>query len=261
MKQKFISVLIFAWALTSCGNSDSTEHNVSQVVHSNYEYINEIPDFTQTDVRGNNTGNGQQYCGPVAVSNSLMWLSDERTDQLELIKKLASKRYMNTSLKNGTGTTGVLKGVDKIAKEWFGGYSKLEYQGWRKHPKKFSTGLKVPEIEWLVKGISKDAAAWLNVGWYKFNEAKNEYRRIGGHWVSLVGFDENTLIIHDPAPRAGNSFANEYVEIYQIIDGTLVGKKIGLPTSAKGYYILGEGMYVKYNADVAILDGVVVFKK
>jgi hypothetical protein len=128
---------------------------LSHAVHGDSAYINEIPDFTQTDVRGEKNGNGQQYCAPVAVSNSLMWLDQKQTGQLQLIEKLASRRYMNTSLKNGTGTTGVLNGVDKIAVEFFGGYSSLEYQGWRKHPGRFSTGVKVPELDWLERGISK----------------------------------------------------------------------------------------------------------
>ena len=232
---------------------------LSQAVHGNSAYINEIPDFTQTDVRGKNSGNGQQYCAPVAVSNSLMWLGQKKIDQLRLIEKLASSDYMNTSLKNGTGTTGVLNGVNKIAAELFGGYSELEYQGWRKHPGQYSRGVKVPELDWLSRGISGKSAVWLNVGWYKFDRDKNEYRRIGGHWVTLVAVENDMFIIHDPAPRAGQSFANEYVRISRIRDGTLVGNKSGLPAPAKGYFILGRGMHTKSSADVAIVDGAVLF--
>ncbi len=230
-----------------------------QIVYGNSAYINEIPDFTQTDVRGNNSGNGQQYCAPVAVSNSLMWLSKKSTGQLQLIKKLASKKYMNTGMR-GTGTTGVLNGVNKIAVELFGGYSKLEYQGWRKHPEKYSRGVKIPEISWLAKGISKESAVWLNVGWYRFNKLEKEYSRIGGYWVTLVGIEKNTLIIHDPALKAGKSFSNEYVQISKIFDGYLWGDELGLPTHAKGYFILGKGMHIKPKADVAILDGAIVFR-
>ncbi len=144
-----------------------------QIVYGNSAYINEIPDFTQTDVRGNNSGNGQQYCAAVSVSNSMECLCKKRIGQLHLTKKLASKKYMNTGMR-GTGTTGVLNGVNKIAVELFGGYSKLEYQGWRKHPEKYSRGVKIPEISWLAKGISKESAVWLNVGWYRFNKLEKE---------------------------------------------------------------------------------------
>jgi hypothetical protein len=65
---------------------------LSHAVHGNSAYINEILDFTQTDVRGEKNGNGQQHCAPVAVSNSLMWLGQKQTGQLQLIEKLASSR-------------------------------------------------------------------------------------------------------------------------------------------------------------------------
>ena len=122
-----------------------------QIVYGNSAYINEIPDFTQTDVRGENSDNGQKYCAPVAVSNSLMWLSKKSTGQLQLIIKLANyNAYIQFNM-SGTGATGVLNGVNNIAVELFGGYSKLEYQGWRKHPEHYSRGVKIPLklVGWL----------------------------------------------------------------------------------------------------------------
>ena len=227
---------------------------------SSTSYLDEIPDFTQTNVKVGNTGSGQQYCAPVAVSNSLVWLANNKNEQIQFITKLASKKYMNTSLKNGTGTTGVLRGVEKISKELFDGYKVLEYEGWRKHPKSYSNGIKVPIIKRIESIISKRSAAWINVGWYKYNRKKNEYRRIGGHWVTLVGSKGGRLIFHDPAPRAGREFSNEVVEYVKISDGMLVGKKFGLPTPAKGYLSLVTGMHIKSNADIAIIDGVVYFE-
>jgi len=232
----------------------------SHACFSGSSYISQIPDFTQTDVQGEASGNGQQYFAPVAVSNSILWLSNDGGQQLDLIKKLASKKYMNTSLKNGTGTTGVLRGVDRIAEELFGSYSELEYEGWRKHPKSYSSGVKVPDIEKIKSYITRNSVAWDNVGWYKYNRSRNEYQRFGGHWVTLVGSKKNQLIFHDPAPRAGKRFSNEFVDFTTIKNGTLVGRKSGLPTPAKGYITLGKGMHVKSKADTAIIDGVVYFR-
>ena len=107
-------------------------------------YYKDIPDFTQTNVTGAASGNGQQYCAPVAVSNSLIWLNGNHGDQLQLVHRLASKPFMNTSLKNGTGVSGVTRGVAKISKELFRGYKRLEYEGWKKHPKQYSTGARYP---------------------------------------------------------------------------------------------------------------------
>lgn len=225
--------------------------------HADTPYINEIPDFTQTDIKGEGAGNGQQYCGPVSVSNSIIWLNDNSGNQSKLIHTLASGPYMNTSLKDGTGTSGLLRGVDKIAIELFGGYQTLEYEGWRKHPKRYSAGVKVPCDERIKSAITKKSAAWINIGWYTYNQSLDEYRRIGGHWVTLAGYKNGQLIIHDPAPRAGQSFSNEFVEYSLLTSGTLVGKKWGLPCSARGFISLNKGMHKKEGADVAIIDGVV----
>ena len=223
-------------------------------------YINQIPDFTQTDVIGESSGNGWQYCGPAAVSNSIIWLAG-KSNQQQLVHKLASKQYMNTSLKNGTGTTGVLRGVDKISRELFGGYKSLTYEGWRKHPAAYSSGKRKPDINKIKSAISKSAAAWINVGWYKHDQQENTYRRIGGHWLTLVGSTADQLIFHDPSPRAGEGFANEYVSYSILTSGSLTGKKHGLPVSAKGYISLGRGMHIKRKADIALMDGVVYLEK
>lgn len=228
--------------------------------HATTAFINKIPDITQTQVKGSKTGNGRQYCAPVAVANSLAWMSGRTPQSMAMIRKLGSSQYMNTSLKNGTGTSGVLRGVNKLALEIFGGYKILEYEGWRKHPASYSTGIKLPNLKRLKSAVSEKSAAWLNIGWYRFNKSNREYLRIGGHWVTLVGSNHRQLILHDPAPRAGKSFANEYVTYHQIQAGTLVGNKQGLPRPARGYLQLGEGMHIKSKADVAIIDGVVYFE-
>ena len=233
----------------------------SHICLSDDFYINDIPDFTQTDIRGKNTGNGKQFCAPVAVSNSLVWLSKSKNKQLEIIHKLASKQYMNTSVINGTGTTGVLRGVEKISKELFGGFKELKYEGWRNHPKEFSNGVKVPDVEKIKKYLSGSSAVWINVGWYKYDKKKKEFNRIGGHWLTLVGSTKNQLIFHDPAFRTGQKFSNEYVSYEIIKNGKLTGTKSGLPTEARGHIKLGKGMHIKTSADTSIIDGVVYFKK
>ena len=223
-------------------------------------FINRIPDLTQTDVRGDLYGNGQQFCAPVAVSNSIFWLAKMKQGQVELAEKLASSSYMNTSLKNGTGTTGVLNGVDRIARELFGSYERLEYQGWRKHPAHFSTNIKVPQLKWIQSGVSDRSSVWINVGWYRYDRASQEYERIGGHWVTVVGSDSDTLIIHDPSPRAGQDPAREYVRVNKMSSGTLTGNKAGLPIAAKEFYSLSGGMHLKSNAEYAIIDGAVILE-
>jgi hypothetical protein len=223
------------------------------------EFINAIPDFTQTDIAGARHGNGYEYCGPAAVANSLFWLNGNKGDIERLVIKLASKRYMHTDVRQGTHTANILHGVDVMARDMFGGYRRLVYQGWRPHARRFSSGKRIPDYDDLVSNISDHSAVWLNVGWYRYDERDDVYHRVGGHWVTLVGYDKDTFVLHDPSPRAGNSFANEFVQTSLINSGMMVGDSTGLPVPARGYIRLGEGMHIKRNADTAIVDGAVIF--
>ncbi len=231
------------------------------IAGSNTAYINDIPDFTQSHITGWQTGHGAEFCAPVVVSNSLLWMTGMRGEQAELAKLLASSRYMNTDVWKGTSTAGILSGVHAIAMDLFGDYKSLEYQGWKRHPARYSTRITVPDIHWITQGIAKDTAVWLNVGWYQYDRQHDIYHRVGGHWVTLVGYDDTTLIIHDPAPRAGQQFANEYVHTSHIEGGALDDRATGLYKSARGYLLLGKGMHIKPVADVAIVDGAVRFRR
>lgn len=229
------------------------------VVSEDSRYFSDIPDFTQTDVKGDAFGNGQQLCAPAAVSNSLVWLNGESVDQRRLVLLLASESYMNTDLRIGTGTSELLRGVDRYLKEQFGGYRTLSYQGWRGHPRAYSANVRLPTLSFIARGATERSAAWLNVGWYRVNAASKEYERIGGHWVTLVGYDlgNDQLIINDPAPRAGRT---RHVSFRALTGGRLTGTKSGLPADARGYLQLGRGLHLHPRADTAIVDGVVLLE-
>jgi len=242
--------------------------------------IYSIPDVTQTDKRAHFAGGGSEYCCLVTIANSFMWLDSQGfpelvensgslfDDEVRLVKLLASKAYMDTSLVEGTGTTKLMRGVKKYVKDRGYEISQLEYEGWRKHPPEMKTRFSVPRLSWIKHGTLDNRALWLNVGWYKYNLSKDEYIRTGGHWVTLVGYgrdengqlNQNCLILHDPSPRAGKSFNNEYALVSKIRSGTLKGKWVGLPRSAVGYYKLMGGMHIKKEADVAIIDGAIGLK-
>lgn len=244
------------------------------------EKIDSIPDLMQTDKRANFPGGGTVYCCLVAVANSFMWLDsngfpdlvqdsgDQFDDEIRLVKLLASKAYMDTSLVDGTGTTKLMRGIKKYVQERGYKIERLEYQGWRKHPEEIRTRFPAPQLNWIKKGIIGNGAVWINVGWYKYIPSENEYKRIAGHWVTLVGYGKDEemranpdiLIFHDPSPRAGKEFSNEFVLVSRIRSGKLTGEWKGLPRSAAGYYKLTGGMHIKRGADFAILDGAVVLK-
>jgi hypothetical protein len=239
--------------------------------------LNSTPDIVQTDPHARFPYGGIHYCGPCAISNSLVWLGENGYEkllpegeermgrQVELVNLLASGKYMDTTLEWGTSPAAVLQGISKYLRDCGYQYEQLSYQGWRKVPRMFNTGIRTPQPEWIKSGlIQGDSAVWLNVGWYKFNKDKKEYVRTGGHWVTLVGFgvDENgkedpgVVIIHDPGANTPECrFSNDYVRLKIIDSGTLIGGS-GTAYSAAGFYRMTGGMRV-YGKVVALLDGAI----
>ena len=233
------------------------------------------PDLVQTDPELGLPGGGNSYCGPVAVSNSLMWLAGHgcpslappgktaKEQQLELVRQLSTNRYMSTSPSMGTGATGIMRGLERYLNHRACPFRHLAYQGWRGHPARFSTGVKTPELEFVRAAVAGRNLAWINVGWYRLGRGGRAYRRHGGHWLTVVGAgvdeagrtDPNVLILHDPAPYAGEGFANEYVHAERIPGGWLVEGKAAFP--ARGHYRLTGGMHIKRDGEIAILDGVI----
>jgi hypothetical protein len=231
------------------------------------EKISAIPDYYQLDTSyGGFPEGGNMYCAPVSVSNSLMWLAnngfdslakntaDRKKDQYDLISDLASR--MKTDADEGSSAEDILTGVAKYISDK--GYKnfQLRYQGWRPCTAESYTGITVPDMEWIKKGIEGKGSVWLNIAWYKYDASKDEYNRTGGHWVTLVGSgyngNPNYLVIHDPI----TGYTNHYVLPEKITSGRLTGEYKNLPLSAIGYYIMNNRMRIK--ADYGILDGAVV---
>jgi carboxyl-terminal processing protease len=246
------------------------------------EKINSIPDLTQTDAEANFPASGKEFCLHSAVTNSLMWLDsngfpnlvdntgDSFAGQVKLAKLLSSKTYMDTDPEEGTGTSGLIRGLKKYIADRGYEIESLQYQGWRPLDEdvvNVSAGL-IPNLDWMKRGIIGSGCVWLNIGWYKYDASSNKYERIAGHWVTFVGYgkdqndnlDPNILILHDPSPRAGKTFANEYALATQITIGMLTGKFKGLPRTAVGLYTLTDGMHIKSAADCAIIDGAAALK-
>ena len=241
------------------------------------EKIYTTPDYTQTDpAYGGFPGAGLNYCAPVSVSNSIMWFSDNgfpnlsshtvdpKRDQFDVAKSLGAD-YMSAI--DGTSANELCKGVKNYVLDNGYAHNRLEYQGWRYIWNEFDTGVDVPDLDWIRDSIEGLGSVWLNVGWYAYSTATDTYTRFGGHWITLVGHghdgsNANTdyLIAHDPAPRAGTTFANEYILPVRVDSGTLTGSYSGLPRSAAGFYKMMDGMHIKSSADFGILDGVVVLE-
>ena len=228
----------------------------------NTDYINTIPDLLQTDSHANFGPGGKMYCGPVAVSNSLVWLEGVSSlrYQIDLAKQLATSQYMNTEGRDGTPTQNLIAGIDKYVREKWGNYRSLKYQGLWMPSAKYATTQRVPQLDWLKQGISRKGGVWINVGWYRQDPNSNTFHRYGGHWVTLVGYDfigRTVLVIHDPAPRSGKKFQNHFVHLEKMNGGTIQVDRRQKPWAAKGLFIMGEGMQKMRKGDCAILEGAV----
>jgi hypothetical protein len=230
--------------------------------------VRAIPDFLQTDPEAGFARSGSQFCAPTAVSNSFMWLADHGYDdlrpsgrgkkgQIAMIRTLSGPEYMKTSPKIGTDVAQVLTGIAGYVDD--AGYSvaELSYTGWRPAPEDYVAG-ELPDLDSIKAAVADDASAvWLNVGWYTWDEESGDYLRSGGHWVTVVGYTEDELLIHDPSPSAGSGFRTQAITLEEISEGRLTGNQRNLPRSAEGYYEVGGEMALPSGV-TCILDGAVV---
>ncbi len=238
--------------------------------------IRKMPDLTQTDPELGVPGGGKAWCGPTAVSNALMWLDekgreslapagpDEHARELELVRTLGSGHYMGTTPTGGTGTKNLIMGLHAYLRDVGWSEKRLQYQGWRSHPVRFSTNEKLPKLDFIQKALADGGVAVIHVGWY--TPAKyggNYYRRHGGHWLTVVGTEIDAegrpapgmLVLHDPAPYAGTTPARHFATTRALEGGWLIAEDGPFP--AKGHLVLEGGMRIKKDGDIAVLDGVV----
>lgn len=249
--------------------------------------ISDTPDLMQTLKQAKFLGGGKKFCAPVAASNALVWLgnhgypnllpnslTDPTAAQVKMVHLLASEKMMNTGERGGTGPRRLIRGINHYVESCGYRCSKIVYQGWRTVPKEYRHKQQVPDLEWMKNECANNRSAVLwNIGWYKAGGNGGEFERLGGHWLTLVGYERvgyesdkknsptgELFVLHDPATRAGKSISHEKVFLNKIKTGVFVGTRAGLPLNAKGYYSLGGNFHLKNIADYAILDGVVVLE-
>jgi len=267
------SLLVMGWSLGIGAAGLAAADRLDQPPAAATEKIADTPDLTQTDKEAGFPAGGSTFCGPTAVSNSIIWLgrhghprlipqaASPKQSQIALAKLLGSPRYLGNS-DQGVGPYRLCRGVTRYVLDQGCPTGQVACRGWRPHPSEFSADVNIPQIRWLQAAIQGTSAVWLNLGWYKYSPDRDEYERFAGHWVTMVGYgvdsngkpDDSIIIIHDPAPRAGPAGKANYVSLQPIASGRLVGKTKGLPRPAKGLYKMTGGMRIKRGADCAILD-------
>ena len=238
-----------------------------------------MPDLLQTDARLGLPRGGRMACGPVAVANGLVFLAQQGWPRLvpladepvvaaiDVVRQLASGRYMNTSLAEGTSTAGLLLGVGRYVRDHGYEVRALQYAGWRAHPARHGSGRSRPDLPALAAALRRPGTvAWMNVGWYRLGDGASRWERVGGHWVTVAGQgrdadgreDASVWILRDPSPRSGRRARGEIVRLDVLTDGTLVGPQPELPQPARGVPRILEGLGLPDGAEAALVDGVVL---
>ncbi len=251
--------------------------------------VSSTPDFTQTNARGHFPEGGKNYCAPVAVSNSFVWLAkhgypkllpalpltgntqqdDRLTDQqIAMIDILSNREYMDTRAEEGTEVSNVLRGIKRYILEHGYSIKTLNYQGFRLTNPEFESSSRYPRLASIKQGIAANkSGVWLNIGWYKCNPQNFAYMRQGGHWVSLVGYGvdaqnqkaDDIFIVHNPSQLAGLTFHNDFIKLVRIDYGVLVSPRgfYGFPRPAPGFYKIVSGMPPIHGCNTAVLEGVI----
>lgn len=219
--------------------------------------IMDVADFKQSNPKAGFTNGGSEFCAPTSLSDWLMYYAahgypklvekgaDPESTQIDLIKTLSTKDYLNTNPEIGTDPSQITKGLEKYVVDHGYKVKRLEYQGWRPCSGKYNMGVSTPKLEWLKSGCKEKSCTLINYGWYQYDESSDTYKRTGGHWVALVGYGKdgagkanpNAIIVHDPLPRfSADAVVPVYVALTKLESGTLSGKYKGLPQEANGYY-------------------------
>lgn len=229
----------------------------------NLKKIQQTPDLVQTSRAAGFYKSGSHYCAPVAVSNSLVWLSlnkripvslENPQDQYDLVKKLASNNYLRTDKHNGTGPNSLTKGLDKyLSSIGLKNYT-INHSGWRICRDKYNSGQPL-DIDWIKENISGSAVQWLNIGWYRLKKGK--MHRFGGHWLTVVEYHRNRCYALDPAPRNGIEKKTHLLTLEPSPEYKLTGKTKGLPKTSKGMFQIVKGFNFKNGTDLCLIDSAV----
>ena len=170
------------------------------------------PRFYQRDPRMDLSVAGDNFCVPVAASDSFVYFAAHGFDRLvpidggdleivqgELVKTLASPGYMSTNPDSGTTPSNAMTGIRRYVQEHGYVCQRLEYAGWRPLQRRwFSAAVAAP-----------NGTAWLEIGYYLHGDSPGQWRRVSGHSVVVVGYgtdgtrtDGHILLVDNPAVGA-----------------------------------------------------------
>jgi len=238
--------------------------------------MDQFPDFAQTDPALDLPGGGKFYCVPVATANALVWYAKERgysdllpvtglslTDKVAAVARvLGEDRYMSTAPKGGTSQAKFMQGLSSYISD--AGYSsKLTYRGRWPMPEKFGRiQIGAPDHESIQDQFSDGAAVFLSIGFYEEGDRPGELKRIGGHFVTVVGYgvdkngkmDRDTVILHDPGDKADKGVEKRYLRLEPMRSGRFINWR-GDEIDAGDYLKIADGMDLRKGV-IGVIDAV-----
>jgi hypothetical protein len=227
----------------------------------------DTPDLMQSLPEAGLPDGGAAFCGPVAVSNSLVWFTrhgypalaqrevDSPAGQGSLAALLGGPRYMRTSYAAGTSARQILEGLERYLQDHGAPQARLFYQGNGAHiAPRFLARAGAPDPAWIQRGFEGEGAAWLKLGWYRYHRPTDRYKIFAGHWVTVVGYENHDPlrpIIHDPAPRSGPQLQHDHTVLEALQHG---GRE------QRGFYKMAGDLHLKTGADAGIVDEAIVLR-
>lgn len=241
---------------------------------------NEIPDLSQTDPTLGLPNGGVNHCVPVAATNGVLWLAnvrgfkrlvpigDGRQAAAHIAQTLESADYMATNPDAGTTHNGFAQGLSRYVKEQ-GYQAQIKYQGRYRVNKKFNSTSTIPDYRWVTDSLRGDSVIWLSIGFYAHDNAHNEYTRISGHMVTMVGYgldrngkpERDTFIVHNTwSNRNGKAIQNEYLKVETLRNGWFTASDGARASDARDHMAIVDGMALPSGATIAIIDAAMVLE-
>ena len=232
---------------------------------------------------------GQSYCAPTSAAMAFSWLIGHgypkllpagtgTVDSLHvLVKTLASSDYLGTDPVDGTTTPAMATGLVRYITQAGYQVESLGYSGWRAkeatiHGKVYG---RVPLFGMISDQLANPrTVVLLNMGYYIKGSTPGTYRRMVGHWVTVVGYgttgdgrtDPSVLLIHNPGiavpktfPSKSNLVARLNLDLARLtpVDGVVQNSSGRAICSMSGMYAIdGSAIFPVKGANLAIVDGI-----